>query len=55
MGNFCGVGSQNHENKTHVCTMVWPALIDIKWASIMKINIHKHLKHKYFYYKNFPI
>ena len=32
-----------------VYTTVWPVLIDIKWAPIMKIKIHKHLKHRHFF------
>ena len=27
-----------------VYTMVWPVLIDIKWAPTTKINLHKHFK-----------
>ena len=31
-----------------IYTMVWPVLIDIKWAPTTKINLHKHLNHRFF-------
>ena len=32
-----------------------PVLIGINWAPITKINLHKHLKHKKNYNKNYSI
>ncbi len=45
------VRSENKKHMKIVYTMVWPVLIDIKWAPITKINLHKHLKHETFYNK----
>ena len=40
------LGYIGHKNKRMkiVYTMVLPVLVDIKWAPITKINLHKHLK-----------